>query len=69
MGGGWIRLAGPGGDNPGSVPVVFTILSQNPFVNWMKIMYLSLERKSFPTHMHMFSMGSMGINKDSGLQK
>lgn len=69
MGGGWIRLAGPGGANPGSVPVVFTILSQNPFVNWMKIMYLSLERKSFPTHMHMFSMGSMGINKDSGLQK
>lgn len=62
MGGGWIRPAGPGGATPGSVPVVFTVLSQNPFVNWMKIMY-------FPTHMHTFSRGSMGINKDGGLQK
>lgn len=69
MGGGWIRPAGPGGASPGSVPVIFTVLSQNPFANWMKIMYLSLERRSFPTHMHTFSRGSMGINKDGGLQK
>lgn len=54
MGGGWIRSAGPGGASPGSVPVIFTVLSQNPFANWMKIMYLPLERKSFPTHMTHF---------------